>query len=248
MVNSQIMCRLFLTVVLALSLTACGKKGALIYPDMLLPAAPAATSVSQIGSGVKLQFVLPASDRGGRRLHDLAGVKINKRKGMSDEVLFLKLYLDQLPDSVQRYGNRLFMFDSAVDTGKSYSYRVVPFTKGELDGSASPPASVLLVQPTLPPVLHAESFPTEIKVSFDTRPPTVGRFIGYNLYRTTQQGVVPPLPVNREPLADKMYIDSILERNVRYLYMARTVEQLEAGGIVESPPSNVVEGILKNDE
>lgn len=35
------------------ALTACGKKGALIYPDMLVPAAPSAVSAQQSGTTMK---------------------------------------------------------------------------------------------------------------------------------------------------------------------------------------------------
>jgi predicted small lipoprotein YifL len=37
---------------------ACGRKGALIYPDMLMPVPPSDAAGQQSGSGVKLQFVL----------------------------------------------------------------------------------------------------------------------------------------------------------------------------------------------
>jgi len=250
---------LFPILIFGLSLTACGKKGALIYPDMLLPNAPTSLTASQIGSEVKLQFLLPNSDRGGRKLTDLAGVKINKQKGdfkedklcsscVTEYRLFSRIYLDKLPENVQRYGNRIILLDGDVEAGKSYSYNVIPLTRGNLDGSISQQVSILLVQPAKPPVIRAKSFPTEIKISFEPQPTTFGRFIGYNLYRTTQQGEAPGLPINSEPLIDKSYTDTALERNVKYLYMARTLEKLEPGGVVESPVSNVVEGMLKNDE
>lgn len=239
---------LFLAVVTGLLLTGCGKKGPLLYPDMLLPNSPAETAVSQTGSSVTLKFRLPESDRGGRRLADLAGVAISRQAGNGREELFRKFYLNRLPDNVQRYGNHIFVFDSDVEAGKSYSYRVTPFTGKEQEGSASPAVSVLLVQPSVPPVIRAESFPTEIKITFDPLPSGDSRFIGYNLYRSARPGAVPPLPVNREPLTGINYTDTELERNVTYLYSARTVEKQEAGGIVESPLSNVVEGMLKNDE
>jgi hypothetical protein len=108
--------------------------------------------------------------------------------------------------------------------------------------------SVSLVQPTPPPVLLAESFPTEIKISFVSLPPVAGRFIGYNMYRTTKSDIVSYLPINREPLTEKDYIDSALERNVKYHYSARTLLKLESGNVIESQTSNVVEGMLKNDE
>lgn len=249
---------LLLLAILMVTMTACGKRGALYYPDMLLPAAPAITSAVQSGSSVKLQFVLPDKDRAGRKLSDLAGVKINRRVSdstqeqacsscMSDYRLFLKLNLDLLPENVQRYGTHIVVIDGDVNVGKAYSYSVVPFTRNNFDGLASPQVSIRPVQPTLPPVIYAESFPTEIRISF-VRPQAAGSFIGYNLYRTTQLNVRSYLPVNREPLRGNEYIDSGLDRNRGYYYMARTLVKLESGAVVESPVSNVVEGMLKNDE
>jgi len=250
---------LFLTLTLVFSLTACGKKGALYYPDMLVPSAPTATSVSQVGNSVKLQFALPDDDRVGRKLVDLAGVKINKRviesgqeqvctSCMTDYYLFRKLYLDLLKEGEHRYGNRIIVLDGDVSAGKIYSYSVVPFTKDGVDGLASPRISVSVVQPAAAPILEAESFPTEIRISFISLPSAAGRFLGYNIYRTTQKDTVPYLPLNREPLLGKYYTDSGLERNVRYLYMARTVFEMKTGNVLESPVSNVVEGMLKDDE
>jgi len=251
--------RSLLLIAVLLSLTACGKKGALYYPDMLVPDATTVTSVGQIGSSVKLQFVLPQNDRMGRKLTDLAGVKISRRQsGSQDEGacsscttdyhLFRTLYLDLLPEGALRDGNRILVLDGDVSVGKTYSYRVVPFTKSGLDGLASPHVSVRLVQPTLPPIVHAESFPTEIRISCVTLLPIAGSFIGFNIYRTAKEDTVPYLPINREPLTEKDYTDSGIERNVKYRYMARTLIKLETGDVVESPLSNVVDGMLKNDE
>jgi predicted small lipoprotein YifL len=248
-----------LIIIFIFSLTACGKKGALIYPDMLVPVAPSATSASQIGGSVKLQFVLPDRDRAGRTLHDLAGVKISKRTSntqetqdcsscMSDYHLFRTLYLDTPTEGVLRFGNRILVLDGNVTAGKTYSYIVVPYTKEGFDGIASPQTSVTIVQPTTPPVLNAESFPTEIRVSFVSSPPVAGSFIGYNIYRTTQQNETTYMPLNREPFTGAAYIDSALERNTTYYYAARTVLKLESGSVVESLVSNSVEGMLKNDE
>lgn len=250
---------LLLMAILIFSLTACGKKGALIYPDLLMPAAPTEISANQIGTTARLQFVLPDNDRAGRKLIDLAGVKISKLESdspqgqtcnscMTDYRLFRKLYLDLLTDGAQRYNNRILILDGDVDSGKTYSYSVVPFTRDGVDGLASPPASVTLIKPTLPPILHAESFPTEIRISIVSLPPVAGRLIGYNVYRSTQKDVIPYLPINREPLTSNDFVDGGLERNVKYYYFGRTLVIFESGSMVESPVSNVVDGTLKNDE
>lgn len=250
---------LFLSLILTLALSACGKKGPLHYPDMLLPGAPGAVTVSQSGSAVKLQFVLPDKDRGGRKLTGLAGVKISKRQSdlpreqlcnacLADYILFRTLDLGLLPAEVQRFSSRIVILDSDVATGKTYSYSLVPFGADGLDGSASNPVTISPVTTTPAPLIKAESFPTEIRISFASLPPPVGRFVGYNIYRRTQQDIASYLPLNREPLSGTEYIDSGLARNTPYRYTVRSVVRLENGDVIESLLSNEVAGMLKDDE
>ncbi|MDU0457169.1 MAG: hypothetical protein RW306_00430 [Geobacteraceae bacterium] len=242
-----------------LAVTACGKKGALVYPDMLVPAAPPALSAMQSGAGVKIQFVLPSYDRAGNRLNNLSGLKINKRLSdaspeqkcrscMEDYRLFRKLYLDLLPDGTERSGNRMVVLDGDVSDGKFYSYFVVPFTKDGVDGAPSPQVTVQVAQAVLPPILHAESHPTEIKLEFVSLPPLEGVAVGYNLYRTMQKNGFSHMPVNREPLTGKEYVDSGLARGTSYRYLVRSVVRLPSGAMIEGHVSNEVEAMLKDDE
>jgi len=242
-----------------LIMSACGKKGSLVYPDMLLPAAATATTAIQSGSGVKIRFELPASDKAGNKLNDLAGVKINKSESrdtsesscsscMEGYRLFRKLYLDVLPDGVERMGKRMALIDGDVVAGNQYSYIIVPFTKEGIDGRSSPRVSVQLVQAALPPIIHVESQPTEIKLTFVSLPPVDGVLVGYNLYRALQKSVFSLRPVNSEPINSKEYVDSGLARGTVYRYQARSLVRLPSGVTLESLVSNEVEGMLKDDE
>lgn len=244
---------------MAVAITACGKKGALVYPDMLIPAAPTAVSAIQSGSGVKIQFDIPTFDRAGNRLNNLAGLKISKRESDSalektcrtcthDYHLFRNLYLDLLPEGVERFGNRLVVIDGNVSFGTLYTYIAVPFTKDGMDGASSPQVSVKLVQAMLPPLLKAESYPTEIKIFFVSLPSVDGVHVGYNLYRAYQNSTFSYLPLNKEPLNLKEYVDGGLARGTTYRYVSRAVVRLPSGSIVESLVSNEVSGMLKDDE
>lgn len=250
--------RLALVGGVTLAITACGKKGSLVYPDMLVPAAPAAATAFQSGAGVKIQFDLPTSDRAGNRLKDLAGVKISKRQSDSgdeqscrsctdDYHLFRQLYLDLLPDGVQRFGSRLVVLDGEVIAGKLYSYRVAPFTKNGVEGSSSARLAVQVDNAVPAPTLQAESYPTEIKLSFSGPMPTGGVLLGYNLYRATLKEAFPLQPLNREPLVGKEYTDSGLARGIGYRYQARAAVRLPSEAVVESLLSNEVQGMLKDD-
>ncbi|MFA7402462.1 MAG: hypothetical protein WC007_00605 [Pelobacteraceae bacterium] len=248
-----------LVVGLSLMATACGRKGPLLYPDMLIPAAPTAVVAHQSGSVVKLQFALPDKDRAGHSVQGLAGVKISKRavdtaqmdvcrSCMTDYRLFRTLYLDHLPADTQRFGSRLILLDSDVTAGNMYSYRIVPFTADGEDGASSPTVDATVAVPLPAPVLTIESHPTELKLRFSSHTPISGHLVGYNLYRTTLTGAKLFQPLNSEPLKGSEYVDSALERGVKYRYSGRELLRLPEGNVVESVESVAVEGMLKDDE
>lgn len=251
--------RLSLLLAIPLLLAACGKKGALIYPDLLVPEAASAVSVRQVGVGMRLSFVLPRKDLAGQNLTDLAGVKVLKRESMpsppqecptcTDAFRLLRtLYVDVQDGSVRRYGSLMVLLDSDVRIGGIYTYRVVPFTRGAVDGAASIPVTATMVTPPMPPVLHIAPSPTDIRLEFVGLLPLTGTLVGYNLYRTEKGGEMPLLPLNREPLSGSSYTDSGLIRGVTYGYAARTVVRLSTGETVESVLSNEVQGALKEEE
>lgn len=251
--------RAVLVLGMLVTITACGRKGALIYPDMLVPAAPTSVSAQVSGSFVKLQCTLPDKDRAGRPLQGVAGVRIRRlvtetsrkdecRACLTDYQLFRTLYLDHLPLDTQRFGNVLMFMDSDVSAGKSYSYRMVPFTADNTDGAASAVAIVHVAAPVPAPVARIESFPTEVKLHFSSAPLLFGRLVGFNLYRSSGMDVRSFLPLNRELLKGTVYTDATLERGVKYRYRVRAVIEIESGERVESAESEEVEGVLKDDE
>ena len=246
-----------LSVVLAL--TACGKKGPLIYPDMLVPAAPSALSAQQSGSSIKLSFVLPSKDLAGRNFAGVSGVTILKRDEpagpnpscsncTTDFSPFRSLNLEPLSPNTQRYGTQLLLLDADVREGRRYTYRVSAVTKDNLHGALSAPISTLVVATPLPPVLQVVSQPTEIQLEFVGLPPSVGAIAGYAVYRALKGEAFPLQPRTQEPQAGNRFTDTGLERGTTYVYVVRTVVSLPAGGRVESGPSNEVEGRLKDDE
>lgn len=240
-------------------LTACGKKGPLIYPDMLVPASPSNVSAQQSGSSIKLSFVIPSRDLGGRSIAGVSGIKIVKRDEpaglgpvcnscMSDFSLFRKLNLDLLQPEVQRYGSLLVLQDGDVQTGRTYTYRITAVTRDGQEGALSAPVAADMLTPPLPPVLQVISQPTEIHLEFTGLTPGVGAVSGYNVYRTMKGGTFPLLPLNREPLPGNRFVDVGLERGTVYVYGVRTVVLLPSGSRVEGLLSNEAEGRLKDDE
>lgn len=226
---------------------------------MLAPAPPAAVSGQQSGSAVKLQFSLPDKDLSGHSFQGVTGVKISRKISetgqkdvcqscLADFLLLRTLYLDHLPTETQRFGGRLILLDHDVTAGNSYSYRIVPFTADGVAGAPATLSSVRVVQPFSGPALKVESLPTEIRLQCTMQPAASGRLLGFNLYRSTGAGAGSFQPLNREPLKDREFVDSGLERGVKYRYSARALVELTQGIIVESLESSEVEGMLKDDE
>jgi len=250
------MSMLFLFVLLA---SACGKKGALIYPDMLVPAAPTNLTVGQFGPSMKVAFNLPDKDKAGQDLKDLAGVKILRRETISgqdegcsscanDYRLFKALFIDHVDASARRYGSLFILLDSDVNVGREYAYKVIAFTKSNVDGEATKPVLAALLPAPLPPVLHAVSEPTEIKLEFVGLPPQEGVLAGYNLYRWVKGDALPFFALNKGPLVSNNFIDTGLERGAIYVYAVRMVVRLPKGELLESGLSNEVETGLSDAE
>ncbi len=247
--------------VLGLSIVAsgCGRKGPLIYPDMLVPAAPAAVTAQQSGSAVKLQFVIPDKNRAGRPVRDVAGVKISRRTTEADQAdvcpscmndyrLFQTLYVEHLPANAQRYGNLVVVIDGDVSAGSTYSYSVLPFTTGNVDGASAQTGAVSVVAALPAPLLKIESLPTELKLQISLPFQIRGTLLGYNLYRSVVAAAQSYQPLNRKPVENGEYVDSGLDRGVMYRYSARVLIKLKSGTVAESAASNEVEGMLKDDE
>lgn len=246
-------------VAVSLLAAACGRKGALVYPDMLLPAPPASASIQQSGSAVKLQFMLPDKDRGGRTIHGLSGVRVSRRTTESgqkevcrlctaDYTNFQTIYLDHLQTNTQRFGNRLILLDGDVKGGKSYSYGVSSFTADGLEGAILTTSEVRVVEPISAPVLTVESFPTEVKLNITPSSYNSGILSGFNIYRSPATGSKSFQPLNKEVLKGNEFIDSTLERGIKYRYSVRALVSFSTGEIAESTESNEVEGALMEEE
>lgn len=243
----------------ALLLAGCGKKGPLVYPELLVPAAPSNLSAQQAGSSLKVSFTLPSKDLAGRRIMPLSGVVVFKRDvpvskiqactSCSDDfAVFRKINLDALDSGLQRHGDVLVLMDDSVTAGRAYTYRVSATTKDNLEGAVSPPASSAVVTPPLPPAVQAVSHPTEIQLEFVGLQPVEGAIAGFNIYRTVRGQAYSYLPLNAQVLVGNSFTDNGLERNTTYVYRIRSVVRLQSGSMLESLPSNEVEGRLKDDE
>lgn len=243
--------RLILCIILSAVLAGCGKKGALVPPEALVPAAVTDLRLAQKGEYFQLSWSRPDKEESGRRLTGLAGFELLRREVLPagqqcDACPFALLKSIDLdyPQEVRRYGDLLLFNDNQVSRGTSYQYKVLSRKK---DGSLSRDSNQVRrqkVEPPLPPVLQATS--QSAGITLDIAAPTLppgAVLVGFNIYRWRAGEPVPPFPLNDRPLTGSSFEDLRLKRGETYIYGVCTVARV-AGEEVESQLSSQVTGAL----
>jgi len=235
-----------------LLLVACGKKGPLIYPELLAPAAPTNITATQNDKVVRLVFNLPQVDQARRTLLDLEGLDVYRRVLKSgtkpecgacteDFILFRKVFVTAPDGLTKLQGSQAIVTDNEVPVGHDYSYYVIAFNKDAIEGLRSTMVVAGVVEPPKPPLLKAVAEPTEIKLIFEHTGSRAANFVGYNLYRSLKGQSFPLFPYGRVSAKDSAYNDVGLTRSEVYIYAATAVFKSPRGNLVESPMSSAVE-------
>jgi predicted small lipoprotein YifL len=251
------MLRTICIVSLALLFTGCGRKGPLIPPEALVPAAISDLKVAQQGELFQISWSRPAREEGGGPLRDLAGFRLFKREVLPPAEdceecptayrLLKAVDLDYLQE-VRRSGDLFLFSDAELRQGKTYQYKAVSLNKDGTMSRASNKARRKKVEPPLPPVLQTNSTPTGVLLEFVAIPYPEGSVImGYNIYRRRQGEPVPRRPLNAAPVSANTYEDLHPERGMVYNYAVRTVALVD-GESVESISSNEMAGALTDPD
>ena len=243
------MYRILYIVLTTLLLSGCGKKGPLMPPEALAPAAISDLRVAQKGELFQISWSRPAREAGGGALRDLAGFQLFRREVLPqaedceacpDAYRLLKAVDPEYLQEVRRVGDLYLYMDSDLRPGKTYQYKAVALKR---DGSFSRASNLVRrrkVAPPLPPVLQASSTPTSVILEFVAIPPAG---LGYNIYRWRAGESAPFNPLNEKPVTANTFEDLRLARGITYGYAVRTVATVD-GETVESVPSNEVNGAL----
>ncbi|BCR06182.1 lipoprotein [Desulfuromonas versatilis] len=221
---------------LLLTLAGCGKKGPVRPLRQPLPDAVQRFEVRQLGARFLLAWDLPKINQDGSELTDLEGFRVFKMKfNPADDcpecrdtsVLMQEVDIDYLRKAT-RIGDRFYLWDTEMETGSGYQYRVAPFNRKGREGQ---PALVrVLFLPSPPSPINLEAAGKDKLVSLRWQPiddPRQGaEALGVNLYRRTPDAPFPPTPLNREPLKEGAFDDFAVENGQQYLYAARSVVRL----------------------
>lgn len=239
-----------------LLLPACGKKGALIPPEALVPAAVRDLSVQQSGEALRISWSAPSKEKGGRPLRDLAGFTLFKRIIAGDGTdcaacpdawnLLATIDADN-PGAVQKSGATFITYDKETPIGTTCQFRMVASSKS---GGFSSPATSPLVkfQPPIPaPVIKGGVLPASIKLEFTFIPPPNARLKGFNVYRRTDKTALALLPLNPAPLPTNPWEDMQLQFDRSYNYSATAVVETN-GETLESLRSEEIDILFKLQE
>jgi len=234
-------------------MTGCGKKGPLIYPDMLIAQPPQQLKVAQSGSALRLSFDLPDKDRSGRKLEDLEAILIGRRVyqendcvSCQDQYQALQKVDPAFPAPAQRQGNRLVVVDTDVRNGERYQYRLQTVQKGGIIGSATTTAMVkLLVAPNSPELKVRSVFGGFIALDLTSVAQQEATLVGYTIYRGEgSSGALVPMTTLT---GITHYEDQAVQRGVVYRYAATVVVKRDDGMLAESEPSTAVAISIADD-
>jgi predicted small lipoprotein YifL len=234
---------------ICLCISACGRKGALIPPEALVPGPVRNLNVMQTGQDFRITWRAPVKEEGGRPLKDLSGFQLLRRivtpeggecASCPDSwKLLTRVDLD-LPESYKKSGDLFIYLDNVGKGGDRVQYRITAFSKS---GGISKPADAPLkkqLQPPPPPAIAVSLQPASIRVECTPKSAANPSQVGFNVYRRSADSAPSLLPLNQEPITGSTWEDQALEYGRSYRYSAAVVTQIE-GELVESSRSDEIE-------
>jgi predicted small lipoprotein YifL len=240
---------------LLLALAGCGKRGQLLPPEALVPAAVESFQVQQRGADIRITWQAPTHEQGGRPLRDLAGFRLLRRDLAGDagdcaacpDAWQLLTFIDtDLPTENVRSGATYIYTDRQRPVGSVSQYRLLAL--GKSGGSSAPATSTVkrVLPPVAPPTFRGAVLPAAIALSFTAAAPVEGKLVGFNVYRR-QDAQEPLLPLNPLPITAAAWEDRQLQFGTTYRYRATTLMEI-AGETVESLATDEIELVFSLQE
>jgi predicted small lipoprotein YifL len=215
---------------LALLLAGCGRRGALVPPEGLVPAPVGSLQLMQRGAELELSWTAPKRMESGKKLADLTGFRVLRHEVLppAEECaacpeswrLLKEISLEYL-QGVGKAGDRFLLRDGGLAVGTTWQYRLSPVNRAGASGRAVTTLRRTVRQPLSPPRLKAVATPIAIRLELavDGLPPGAS-LDGFTLYRAKAGEALPLLPINAEPVAGPLFEDSGLEQGASYAYSA----------------------------
>ncbi len=234
----------------SLLVSGCGKKADPVVPDAIGPQSVKKFRAVARSGGILLLWQAPTQNTDETPLIDLESFKIYREEVRFEDRCqkcpknFRLLF--EYPYKGQRGrvpGRELFYYtDSLVQPRHVYSYKINCLNERNMLGKDSDTVTVFWdMPPAAPPHITIERSGRAIALEW-RRPETLengdplGEPVGFDIYRSTQQGVFDRPPLNPEPLDGNTYLDHPDTYDQTYYYTVRAVRRV-FDTIIESAPS-----------
>lgn len=248
--NSFTSAKLMVLILLLLAgtLSGCGKKGPVRPVRQPIPKAPEEFVLRQQGRQMLLIWSLPQQNDDDSPLTDLAGFRIYRSifeagdecpECLETPDQWRVVDLEYLRD-VQRVGDRFFLNDPDLMIGMGYQYRIIPYNRWGQDGQSALARLVLNDPPPAPEEVQARRHQDRMTITWQPveKLPAEIQLLGYNIYRRRPGRTFPPAPQNQQPLDALLFEDRDFAADKTYLYAVRTVV-LKGDQMIESPLSDL---------
>jgi len=233
-----------------LALSGCGKRGALVYPDLLVPEAPQAVQLEQRGNSLQLSFNLPSRDLRGRGLQSPFIIEVQRRELKPDEAgecgscpkdYLAPLKIDpEFPAPARKFGKQLVLLDSDVQQGKRYQYRVTAVgVEGEAGAAVETIRAMVCSAPPPPLVNVTIQHGGVVLLEMQGQVPDNAELVGYAIYRAAGDEELPFQPL-ATTLGASRYLDQNVQPGTRYRYAVRMLVRRWDELLLSSEPSAVV--------
>ncbi|RQW87151.1 MAG: fibronectin type III domain-containing protein [Geobacter sp.] len=236
---------------IALLFTACGKRGPLVAPEALVPAAINDLQVEQKGNRFLVCWSRPGKEEWGGPLESLAGFRVFRRDVLPPDqdceecpnaYRQVKLIDPEYLHDVLQIGSRYCLYDSELMDNKTYQYNVVSFEKDGATSKGSNKVRRTKLIPPATPVLSAMKTPDSVTLQWKIPTPIPDKTLeGFSIYRKQAEGLMPLSPIATVPADTTTFADPHMEHGVLYYYAVRTRAKI-GPDLVESDLSNMVEG------
>lgn len=232
--------------------TACGKRGALVYPDQLLPAAPSVLLLEQAEDKLRLTFSVPKRDRRDKPLQSPVQSMIMLKRTGCDATDQPFVYLRSFDASEPGFDSQIVWIDENVQPGDNcYQYRVGAVVKDEAFSSFRDTPVVTVHAPLAAPLITARPVfgsIVAIRLANQTEPSSSDSTLaGFRLYRADDISKDGFIPLGVLTSAADEYVDENVQTGKTYQYKARLIVKDKKSGIYrESGLSEVVSVVVQD--
>lgn len=233
------------------ALFGCGYKTSPRPPTATVPARVGFIDAHGYPGKIVLRWAVPVVNTDGSELRDLSGFKVFRqrfpfRERCDDCDLQQEIHTNvdfHSPTNATIAQGAVKLVDTSVTPDSTYAYRVAAYNLQGVTGPLSETFTVdYAAPPPAPTGLTAEYERNGIKLKWDA-PAIPAGIRYYRVYRGSSPNGEDLEPLGHTKWADPMYTDTSAPAEQAFYYRVRAVK-VEDGFPVESPPSELVKGVL----